>query len=164
MISVEVNSTAAKLSIPHHSDGLKASCDLQFKFNTDIYKYATWWQQQLTLEGLQEQLVVGLNELQVGLLGCSHRRGRLVQAVGFSSRTKTHRVAPTWRAVLLWSHCPKKMVKVADLQSDVKWCKEIRDEEKKKKKETQVVFLCQNKRAAFVEIQPVRRNTVESSF
>lgn len=48
------------------------------------------------LEGLQEQLVVGLNELHVGLLGYSHRRGgRLVQPVGFSSRTKTHRVAST---------------------------------------------------------------------
>lgn len=40
--------------------------------------------ERLTLEGLQEQLVVGLDELQVGLLGCSHRGGaRLVQAVGF---------------------------------------------------------------------------------
>lgn len=58
---------------------------------------ATCCEQRLTLEGLQEQLVVGLDELQVGLLGCSHRGGaRLVQAVGFcTSRTHTGGVAST---------------------------------------------------------------------
>lgn len=69
---------------------------------------ATCCEQRLTLKGLQEQLVVGLDELQVGLLGSSHRGGaRLVQAVGFpTSRAHTRRMASPRGAGSVWSHQP----------------------------------------------------------
>lgn len=72
-------------------------------------KNARFSESRLTLEGLQEQLVVGLNVLQVRLLGCSHRRrGRLVQAVSFAPRSKSHRGVSSRGVLLLWSHRPPK--------------------------------------------------------
>lgn len=103
---------------------LVATAKLPVCFNktreSDTNKRATCWEQRLTLEGLQEQLVVGLNELQVGLLGCSHRGGgRLVQAVGFSPRSETRRVASNGGALSLWSHRPLQKTAKATVQPGV---------------------------------------------
>lgn len=59
----------------------------------------------LTLEGLQEQLVVGLKQLHAGLPGSSrHGGGLLAEPVGFSSSGEPPRVAPRRALLLVWSH------------------------------------------------------------
>lgn len=88
------------------------------------FKHAAGWQQKLTLEGLQEQLVVGLNKLHIGLLGCSHRAGGrlvVVQPIGFTSRAQSHRVA-----LLVRSHYnsgKNEEMKEVVPPLNVRWCK-----------------------------------------
>lgn len=80
--------------------------------------------------------MVGLYELQVGLLGCSHRGGgRVVQAVGFSPRTETRRVASTGGALSLWSHRPlRKTAKATVLPGVMVW---FFKKKKEKERETE---------------------------
>lgn len=109
--------------------------------------------------------MVGLNELQVGLLGCSHRGGgRLVQAVGFSPRSETRRVASTGGALSLWSHRPlQKTAKVTVLPGVLVCFLKIENKKeggKDRKKVRSSSFVKTKEQRS----QPVRRSAAVGSF